>query len=248
MLEHRDRSSTIVIGQFALDPGEWFDEHHHDQHQLIWARRGVLGVKVGELRWVLPPTQALWVPAGIPHQTGASTSAEMLSPYLLPERCDISWTAPTPIAVDVLLGALVGYLATDLDPAARARAEAVVVDLIKPAAATPLRIPIPDDERARAVAEIIIRDPADQRTLDALARSVGSSRRTITRIFTNDTGMPFHTWRAQVRVQASIALLAAGQPVERVSRSVGYATPSTFTATFRRLLGFTPSGYASGAT
>lgn len=247
-LHDHDRPSTIVIGQFALDPGEWFDEHQHDQHQLIWARRGVLGVKVGELRWVLPPTRALWVPANTPHQTGASTTAQMLSPYLLPERCDLRWTAPTPIAVDDLLGSLVAYLTTDLDPAARARAEAVVVDLVRPAAATPIRIPMPDDERARAVAEIIIRDPADQRTLDALARSVGSSRRTITRIFANDTGMTFHTWRAQVRVQASVAFLAAGEPVERVSRSVGYATPSTFTATFRRVLGFTPSEYARVAS
>jgi AraC-like DNA-binding protein/quercetin dioxygenase-like cupin family protein len=243
-----DRSEAIVVGRFSLDAGEWFDEHQHDQHQLIWARRGVLGVRIGELRWVLPTTRALWVPAGIPHQTGASTTAEMLSPYLLPERCDVRWTAPTPIAVDELLGPLIAHLTTDLAPRARARAEAVVADLLQPAAATPIRIPMPDDDRARAVAEIIIRNPADSRTLDALARSVGSSRRTVTRRFAEDTGMPFHTWRAQVRIQASVVLLAEGQPVERVSDAVGYAAPSTFSATFRRVLGFTPSEYARGTT
>ena len=107
---------------------------------------------------------------------------------------------------------------------------------------------MPVDDRARAVAEIIIRDPADPRTLDALARAVGSSRRTITRRFAEDTGVPFHTWRAQVRIHASVALLADGQPVERVSTAVGYSTPSTFTSTFRRVLGFTPSDYARSTT
>lgn len=243
-----DRSKAIVVGRFSLDAGEWFDEHQHGQHQLIWARRGVLGVKIGELRWILPTTRALWVPADIPHQTGASTTAEMLSPFLLPARCAASWTAPTPIVVDDVLGPLISYLATDLDPEARARAEGVVVDLLRPAAAKPIRIPLPEDDRARAVAEIVLGDPADARTLDALARSVGSSRRTITRLFAQETGMPFNAWRAQVRVHASVTLLADGHAVERVSNAVGYATPSTFTATFRRVLGFTPSEYARSMT
>jgi len=242
------RSEAIVVGRFSLDPGEWFDEHRHDRHQLIWARRGVLSVKIGELRWVLPTTRALWVPAGIPHQTGASTSAEMLSPYLAPERCDIRWTGPTPIGVDELLGPLIAYLTTDLAADARARAEGVVADVLRPAAATAIRIPIPDDDRARAVAKIILENPADPHTLDELARSVGSSRRTITRRFARDTGMPFHTWRAQVRIQASVTLLAEGQPVERVGYAVGYATPSTFSATFRRVLGFSPSEYVGATT
>ena len=243
-LPGRERSEAIVVGRFSLDPGEWFAEHQHDQHQLIWARSGVLGVKIDDLRWVLPTTRALWVPAGVPHRTGASTVAEMLSPFLLPERCDVAWTTPTPIAVDELLGPLITYLAADLDPGARARAEGVVVDLLRPAPARPIRIPMPEDDRARAVADLLIRDPADPRALGALARSVGSSRRTITRRFADETGMPFHAWRAQVRIHAGVALLADGHPVGRVAGAVGYATPSTFTATFRRVLGFTPSEYA----
>jgi hypothetical protein len=87
----------------------------------------------------------------------------------------VRWTAPTPIAVDELLRPLITYLTTDVDPQARARAEVVVVDLLRPAGATPIRIPMPGDDRARGVAEIIVRDPADPRTLDALARTVGSS-------------------------------------------------------------------------
>lgn len=242
------RTEAIVVGTFSLVPGEWYDEHSHDQHQLIWARSGVLGVRIHDTQWVLPTSRALWVPAGVPHRTGASTVAEMMSPFLLPERCNVPWKEPTPIVVDELLGSLIKYLADDLQSKPRERAERVVLDILQPATARPIRIPMPDDDRARAVADIVMRDPGDRRTLDALARSVGSSRRTVTRLFAAETDMPFHAWRAQVRVHASVALLASGYSVSRTAFAVGYSTPGTFTAAFRRVLGTTPSEYTHAAT
>ena len=59
---------AIVIGRFPLAAGEWIRPHHHPQHQLAWARRGVLSVAVGDRYWVLPPTRALWLPAGVVHR------------------------------------------------------------------------------------------------------------------------------------------------------------------------------------
>jgi AraC-like DNA-binding protein/quercetin dioxygenase-like cupin family protein len=241
------RSEAIVVGTYSLESGEWYEQHTHDQHQLIWARTGVLAVKIDDAEWVLPTSRALWVPAGVPHRTGASTTTEMVSPYLLPARFEVAWDEPTPIVVDDLLGSLISYLATDLELDAREHAERVVRDVLQPAPARPIHLPMPDDDRARDVAEAIIRDPGDQRSLDALARSVGSSRRTMTRLFTDETGMPFHSWRAQARVRASVGLLASGHPVTRTALAVGYSSPSTFAAAFRRVLGTTPSEYAHSA-
>lgn len=241
------RSEAIAVATFSLDPGQWYEKHSHSQHQLIWARTGVLGVKVGDSQWVLPTSRALWVPAGTPHQTGASTSAEMVSPLLLPERCNVPWREPTVIVVDDLLGPLITYLAQDLDVDARGRAERVALDILRPALARPISIPMPNDDRAMAVADIVLADPGDRRTLEALARSVGSSRRTLTRLFADETRMPFHVWRSQVRVQAGVTRLAAGHPVARTAFAVGYSTPSAFTTAFNRVLGTTPSEYVNAA-
>jgi hypothetical protein len=49
-----------------MDAGWWFGEHVHRRHQLLWTPSGV----IGDDRWVLPPTRALWIPAGVAHRTG----------------------------------------------------------------------------------------------------------------------------------------------------------------------------------
>lgn len=238
-----------MVGTFPLSSGQWFEPHMHPQHQLAWTRSGVLGVAVGDTYWVLPPTRALWLPAGVVHRTGATRDAVLCSLYLEPDRCGLDWTQPTPVAVDGLLAHLIGYLnRDDVADDARLRAEAVVPDLLRPLPTTAITVPDPVDERVRAVAEALHADPADPRTLEAHARAIGVSRRTLTRMFVHDTGMSFDRWRTHMRLRAALPLLAEGQPVTRVARTVGYATPSAFLAAFRRTVGTTPGRYLSAGT
>ncbi|MFI9843649.1 AraC family transcriptional regulator [Nonomuraea sp. NPDC051941] len=235
---------VIVVGHFPLASGQWISPHSHTHHQLAWTRRGVLSVAVADTYWVLPPTRALWLPAGVVHQTGATRDAVLCSLYLNPERCAVNWTEPTAVGVDGLLAHLIAYLAReDLADDARLRAEAVVLDLLRPLPAMPIDVPDPVDERVRAVADALLADPADPRSLEAHARAVGVSRRTLTRLFAHDTGMSFDRWRTQVRLRAALTLLADGQPVSRVAHAVGYATPSAFLAAFRRTVGTSPGRY-----
>ncbi|MFJ8745588.1 AraC family transcriptional regulator [Embleya sp. NPDC127516] len=235
---------AILVGRFPLASGEWIPAHHHTHHQLAWTRSGVLSVGVGEVYWVLPPTRALWLPAGVTHTTGATRGAVLCSLYLPPERCPLDWPEPTAVGVDGLLAELIGYLArTDLADEARRRAEALLPDLLHPLPTRPIDVPQPTDERVRAVAAALLADPADPRSLEAHARAAGVSRRTLTRLFVQDTGMSFEHWRTQVRLQAALPLLAEGQPVSRVAHAVGYATASAFLAAFRRTVGTTPRRY-----
>ncbi|MFB9320062.1 helix-turn-helix transcriptional regulator [Cryptosporangium minutisporangium] len=238
---------AIVVGNFPLSAGEWLAPHSHPQHQLAWTRRGVLGVAVGDTYWVLPPTRALWLPAGVVHRTGATRDAVLCSLYLEPDRCALDWTEPTPVGVDGLLAQLIGHLnRQDLRADVRLRAEAVVLDLLHPLPSMPIDVPPPVDERVCAVADALLADPADPRSLDAHARAVGVSRRTLTRLFVQDTGMSFERWRTHVRLRAALPLLAEGRPVSRVAHTVGYATPSAFLAAFRRIVGTSPGRYLSG--
>lgn len=238
---------AIVVGSFPLSAGQWFAAHSHPQHQLAWTRYGVLGVAVDDAYWVLPPTRALWLPAGVVHRTGATRQAMMRSLYFVPDRCALDWTAPTPVAVDGLLAHLIMYLSSEnLTDAARLRAEAVVFDLLRPLPTTPIDVPQPVDARVRVVADALLANPADTRSLAAHARAIGVSRRTLTRLFAHDTGMSFDRWRTQLRLRAALPLLAEGQPVSRVAHTVGYATPSAFLAAFRRTVGTSPGQYLNG--
>jgi AraC-like DNA-binding protein len=234
----------MMVGTFAMSAGTRFDWHTHDDHQLAWASTGVLTVITSAATWVLPPTRALWIPAGLEHETLASGHATMRALYVRPDLCPISWPDPTPVGAPQLLAELIGYLDRQtLDQPRRARAEALLVDLLEPVPMATIEVRLPADDRARDVARALGDHPADKRTLSEWGRHVGASERTLARAFLAETGVPFGRWRTMLRLQAALPALAAGEPVSNVARQVGYETPSAFVAAFHRETGLTPAAY-----
>ena len=237
-------TAAIRAVTFPMAPRSRFERHAHDTHQLVWAAEGVLTVAADAGTWVLPPSRALWVPAGLRHETIASERSTMRTLYLEADRCPILWESPRPVVATALLAALIEHLSDDaLDPQHRARAEALVFDVLEPVEVATVQVTMPSDERAVEVARALISNPADTRNLTAWGREIGASGRTLTRAFLAGTGIPFARWRTSVRLQAAIPLLAAGEPVATVAGYVGYETPSAFIAAFRRHTGVTPGTY-----
>lgn len=194
---------------------------------------------------MLPPTRALWIPAGIRHETlTAGASATMRSLYVRPSLCPISWPQPTPVSASPLLAALIGYLESPvLGPDQRANAEAVLVDLLQPVPMSSIEVRMPEEERTRQVADALAAHPADNRTLAQWGRQIGASERTLARAFLAGTGMSFGRWRTLLRLQAALPALAAGDPVGNVARHVGYESASAFVAAFHRETGLTPAAF-----
>jgi AraC-like DNA-binding protein/quercetin dioxygenase-like cupin family protein len=237
-------TGSVIVATFPMPAGVVFNWHTHEDHQLAWAASGVLTVRTEAADWVLPPTRALWIPAGLKHETLADGVATMRSLYLRPDRSPASWTRPVPVTVSPLLAELIGHLGEDsLDAGARSRAEALLGDLLRPVPMTTIEIRMPDDDRAAAVAAGLLANPADGRTLAEWGRQVGASGRTLERAYIAGTGMTFGQWRRLARLQASLTELAAGRAVGAVARHVGYQTPSAFVAAFRKETGLTPAAY-----
>jgi AraC-like DNA-binding protein len=99
------------------------------------------------------------------------------------------------------------------------------------------------DLRLRDIAAILADDPAGGRTLAELGRAVGASQRTLSRLFRRDTGMTFPQWRAQLRLQHAMPLLATGSTVTGAATATGYAHTSAFIAAFRDAFSTTPAVY-----
>jgi AraC-like DNA-binding protein/quercetin dioxygenase-like cupin family protein len=240
----RDSEAAVIVVTFPMPAGHVFDWHTHSDHQLAWAASGVLTVRTDAATWMLPPTRALWIPAGLRHETLSAGAATMQTLYIRPDLCPVNWPEFTPVTASPLLAELIGYLADPgLDAERRAHAEAVLVDLLRPVTLTAIEVLLPAEERANQVAQALIENPADQRSLAEWGREVGASERTLARGFVAGTGIPFGRWRSQVRLQAAISALATGEPVGNVARRVGYETSSAFVAAFRQQTGMTPSVY-----
>ena len=249
--EHLDRHAALCVRLFDLHNGQRLAADVHREHRLAWAESEVLTIEISGSSWILPPTLALWIPAGVAHTTSATrpTRIHRLS-FTASIRPDFGapadWSTPTVVAVTPLLRALVARLALDdRESAAWHRAEAVMVDELRPVSVTTIDVPMPSDPRARAVADALVENPADPKGLDRWGAQVGASVRTLTRLFANETGLPFTRWRTQIRICAALGHLASGDPIGIVARKVGYRSASAFVASFHRETGQTPGAYFS---
>ena len=170
------QGAAVIVVTFPMPAGLVFDWHTHPDHQLAWAASGVLTVRTDAATWVLPPSRALWIPAGLRHETLSAGTATMRTLYIRPGLCPIDWPDFTPVAASPLLAELIGYLEDPgLTAGRRAHAETMLVDLLQPVAMTTINVPMPAEERARQVAEALAADPADGRTLAQWGRHVGAS-------------------------------------------------------------------------
>lgn len=232
----------VEVLALEVEANESFVTHHHDEHELLWASAGTTEVVVGDERWVLPATQAIWIPAGVTHAVTVTRSARLHCAFEAPDRCPVAWQEPTVVVVDGLARELLSAMAGDaLPPAARGRARLLLHDVLGADPVGAASLPLPVEPRARTIAEGLLAAPGDPRGLEDWSTVFGTSVRTLTRAFVEGTGLTFSEWRTHARLQASLVLLADRVPVREVAGRVGYATPGSFTTAFRRQFGRTPT-------
>ncbi|MCX5414321.1 AraC family transcriptional regulator [Streptomyces sp. NBC_00059] len=223
-------------------PTEW-SPHSHPRHELVWVRGGTLTSRVEDRVFTVSEGHGLWMPAGVVHGGRATAGAEFHDAFFAPDRTPFAFEEPKAIAMTPLLESLLTHLSrSDLDAEARARAEAVVFDVLQPSDRQ-LALQLPGDPRIDAIAEALLDDPADDRSLEEWARALGISDRTVTRAFRHTTGLSFAQWRQVLRVHRALTLLSEGLDVTTVSEVLGYAQPSSFIAAFRRVMGTTPGAF-----
>lgn len=237
-------SSFIIFAEseVPLAPLEW-EPHSHPVHELVWVRGGTLTARVGERIFTVGQGEGLWLPAGQVHAGRLTAKVHFHNAFFSPTDARAGIDAPTAIAMTPLLESLLKHLSrTDLTPAARARAESVVFDVLEPSAQQ-FTLRMPGDTRIDAIAEALLRDPADNRSLEDWALFLATSERTVTRAFRTTTGLSFAQWRRALRVHRALALLSDGWDVRAISEALGYAQPSTFIAAFRLVMGTTPGAF-----
>ena len=103
--------------------------------------------------------------------------------------------------------------------------------------------------RLRRQPDIVLADPTAAHEIEALAREVGTSARTLSRLFSAETQLSFKSWCQRARVAAAIERLStdAGVSVKQLASELGYASVPAFSHAFRQVTGKTPTEFASKA-
>lgn len=137
-----------------LATGAEVDAHRHDDHQIVYAGRGVLSVTASTGTWVAPATRAIWIPAGTVHAHQAHGDLEMHLVGLPTGDDPIGLEKPTVLAVGPLLRELIlAYTQTPLDDSPqRARLRAVLLDQLRVSPHQPLHLPTPASPSSRTSA------------------------------------------------------------------------------------------------
>lgn len=221
------------------------DRHTHPWAQLVYAASGVMVVSTTEASWMVPPTRAIWVPGGTPHEILMRGQVAMRTLYLAPAVADPRLAVCRAIEVAPLLRELILHIVRigmlDADDPGHARLEEVLLDLLATGETAPLELPLPRDPRARTFAERLMAEPGVDAPLADLARGSGASLRTLQRLFLAETGLPLETWRGRARMQQAVVSLSGGASVTTAALDAGYQSASAFIAAFKRTFGVTPA-------
>jgi AraC-like DNA-binding protein len=228
----------------------WTPEHSHPRGQLVALTQGLIIVEAGSERWMHPSQRCAWIPPNCKHAARSVGGAAGSMVDLSPEICRGLPKMPCMFNSSDLLFAIVhrmvGWdLRQPLNPAKK-HLITTLRDEIRQPDQQPLRLTIPTEERLARVADALLDDVADDRTLDAWARVAGMSRRTFMRAFFGSGRHVIGRWRQQARLFAALEMLAQRKSVTEVALAVGYDSVSAFIEMFRTMLRTTPRIYFRG--
>lgn len=221
--------------------------HAHPRGQFIYASKGVMRVVCAGDVWIVPPSQAVWVPPDVEHEVYFPGEVSLRNLFVdpaaaagLPDRCQV-------LKVSALLRELIlkaVQVGCDYLPGSPGdRLMRVILDELRQAEVTALHLPMGRDARLARAMEALLAEPADRRGLEELGRIAGASARTLSRLFASETGLTFSAWRKRLLLQEAITRLGEGQKVTGVAFDLGYRSLSAFIEMFRRELGVPPGQY-----
>lgn len=219
--------------------------HCHDRGQVSYVQHGSMTIQAEDYALIVPAGHAVWIPSGHMHQAIASGKISVLAVYLhdidlghLPDKCCVLQVSDLfePLFKRIIARQILGV--QDLVN------DALVVVLneeMRVARRLDVVAPMPRDRRLYRVCQAILKEPTIANSKEELARIGHMSCRTMTRLFRSELKMTYSEWAQLALGIVAMMRLRNGQHVFQVAADLGYASPSAFTAMFRKRFGFCPS-------
>jgi len=240
-----NRIAVIVRDDLAVRETK---PHRHLWGQLFSTSRGLVAVGAGDMHWLVPAGNAVWIPPLFPHCLRSYGALNSWSLYVDEQTSATLPIIPQPLQTTRLLHEA-ALRAASWPPGelntVQLRLADVIIDEVRALKCRPPGLPMPSDPRAARVAHALLANLADNRRIEAWAAWAGASPRTLSRHFITETGLAFGQWRQHARITKALEMLQLDQPITSIALELGYETTSAFISMFKRTWGVTPGKYGS---
>lgn len=242
-----DHPGPAVAYVSDIRRGGGLPPHHHARAQLLTIVSGSIAVTTREGTFVVPAERALWIPAQTIHETRHLSSTRVHTLYIAPDAAPALPDRTTVLQVNPLLRAIVDALMSkprdNQGDESIGRLVGVLLDQITSSRILQLHLPMPRDGALRQIAECIVGQPTDARTIEAWSLLAKVSVRTLERRFKSETGFSLRSYRRQAKLFKALELLSTGISVSEISDQLGFEEPSPFIAMFKAAFGVSPARY-----
>lgn len=245
--------STLIISMESKhNYGSIIPPHTHNRAQLLYASKGEIRVHTAENIWLIPPQCALWIPAFVEHSVTSLSNVRLSTALVEQNAAKILGDQCFLVRMTNLLKELVlrlnrfdemqqnGILySEDLQKSL----QLLIFEEIKQSPTFPIEIPWPKDKRLVLICEQLIKYPKHCKDLNTWSNIIGTSSRTLIRLFKKETGLSYRGWIQQMHIVLALSQLAKGKAISDIATSLGYTSTSAFSAMFKRHLGYSPQNF-----
>ena len=245
--------SELVIGLSSEHTyREITPTHTHTRAQFLYASTGNIQVFTPNNVWLVPPMCALWIPANVEHSVISlshvklnTALVEVNAAALMGQNCFIIRVSNLLHELLIRLNQITQVNAPNLISSQdiSEALQILIFEEIHSANLIPIQIPWPKDKRLLKICQALLHSPKHCKDLTHWADEIGTSSRTLMRMFQKETGLSYRAWIQQMHIAHALSKISNGESISQISEALGYTNPSAFSAMFKRHLGKTPQQF-----
>lgn len=217
--------------------------HKHESGQLFWFDKGQMIIETELIQWIVTPGTVGWFPANQYHRARSTGTVSGKCIYI-EQSSGIDFPRCSGVyGRDIFILELLERLFLSRSVDYKNSLLKVLAYELHQLPKLPLQLKLPEDRRARNVANELLKNPGCALDQTQLAHQWGISVRNLSRLFHQETGLTFSRWRQQAKILSSLQWIFAGLPVNEVAYLSGYSNVSSYIEIFRERFGQTPGQF-----
>ncbi|MGF1692076.1 AraC family transcriptional regulator [Photobacterium kagoshimensis] len=247
LFDDQNPPSDIFFGHEVFLPNTSTLKHRHSWGQLQLISGGILELNAEGKRFLSPSQYAVWVPAGVEHESYMRRSMNYCSMNIIHPLADALPQYTCLLEVSPIMEAIINDLKhrriTMADTENDKRLISVLFDQVKMAKEHDQFLPMSDDKLLKPILLELERNPTSTVTLAEWATKRHTTERTLARHCQDKLGMSFTEWRQRRKFVYALHLLRKGMSVKEAALTLGYHQASPFITLFKRHANCTPEQY-----